>query len=63
MKKANNLVIAFKCLKSLNLWCWDIQKRMGDEDGFVDTQLFSLDGELRCWGKVVTNPSTMNNIT
>ena len=35
-------------------------KGMSDDDGCVDTQLFSLDGVLRCWDKVVTTHSTRN---
>ena len=48
IKAASNVVIAFKWLKSLILWCWHVQKGMGDEDVCVNTQLFSLDGVLRC---------------
>ena len=46
IKAASNVVIAFKWLKSLILWCWHVQKGMGDEDVCVDTQLFSLDSVL-----------------
>ena len=53
---------SFKWLKGLILWCWYVQKGMGDEDGCFDTQLFTLDGVLRCWDKVVT-PITRNSIT
>ena len=55
IKAASNVVIAFKWLKNLILWNWHVLKGMGDEDGCVDTQLFSLSGVFGTkWWQLVT---------
>ena len=40
-----------------------MSKGMGDEDGCVDSQLFSLNGVLRYRDKAVTTPTTRNSIS
>ena len=40
-----------------------MSKGMGDEDGCVDSQLFSLNGVLGYRDKVVTTPTTRDSIS